>query len=34
VAVHPDPDVPIFDQADLGVVGDPSEVIDRLLAAL
>jgi electron transfer flavoprotein alpha subunit len=34
VAVHPDPDAPIFAQADLGIVGDPSEVIDRLLAAL
>jgi electron transfer flavoprotein alpha subunit len=34
VAVHPDPDAPIFAQADLGIVGDPSEVIDRLLARL
>jgi electron transfer flavoprotein alpha subunit len=34
VAVHPDPDAPIFAQADLGIVGDPSEAIDRLLAAL
>ncbi len=34
VAVHPDPDAPIFAQADLGIVGDPTEVIDRLLAAL
>ncbi len=34
VAVHPDPEAPIFAQADLGIVDDPSEVIDRLLAAL
>ncbi|GAB4531062.1 MAG: electron transfer flavoprotein subunit alpha/FixB family protein [Anaerolineae bacterium] len=34
VAVHPDPDAPIFAQADLGIVGNPSEVIDRLLAVL
>jgi len=34
VAVHPDPEAPIFAQADLGIVGNPSEVIDRLLAAL
>jgi len=34
VAVHPDPDAPIFAHADLGIVGDPSQVIDRLLAAL
>jgi electron transfer flavoprotein alpha subunit len=34
VAVHPDPDAPIFAQADLGIVGDPSEAIDRLLALL
>jgi electron transfer flavoprotein alpha subunit len=34
VAVHPDPEAPIFAQADLGIVGDPAEVIDRLLAAL
>jgi electron transfer flavoprotein alpha subunit len=34
VAVHPDPQAPIFAGADLGIVGDPAEVIDRLLAAL
>ena len=34
VAVHPDPEAPIFAQADLGLVGDPAQVIDRLLAAL
>lgn len=34
VAVHPDPDAPIFAQADLGIVGDPSEAIDHLLALL
>ena len=34
VAVHPDPDAPIFAHADLGIVGDPSEIIDRLLAVL
>ncbi len=34
VAVHPDPGAPIFAQADLGIVGDPSEVIDRLLVVL
>lgn len=34
VAIHPDPEAPIFAQADLGIVGDPSQVIDRLLAAL
>lgn len=34
VAVHPDPDAPIFAQADLGIVSDPSEVIDRLLTVL
>ncbi len=33
-AVHPDPDAPIFARADLGIVGDPVEVIDRLLAVL
>ena len=31
VAVHPDPQSPIFAGADLGIVGDPAEVIDRLL---
>ncbi len=34
VAVHPDPDASIFAQADLGIVGDPGEVIDRLLVEL
>lgn len=34
VAVHPDPEAPIFAQADLGIVGDPVEVIEQLLAAL
>ena len=34
VAVHPDPDAPIFDQADLGIVADPVQVIEHLLAAL
>jgi electron transfer flavoprotein alpha subunit len=34
VAVHPDPSAPVFAQADLGIVGDPVEVIDQLLAAL
>jgi electron transfer flavoprotein alpha subunit len=34
VAVHPDAGAPIFAQADLGIVGDPAEVIDRLLATL
>jgi electron transfer flavoprotein alpha subunit len=34
VAVHPDPDAPIFARADLGIVGDPGEVIDLLLATL
>lgn len=34
VAVHPDPDAPILTQADLGIVGDPSQVIDELLATL
>jgi len=34
VAVHPDPEAPIFAQADLGIVGDSSEIIDHLLAVL
>jgi electron transfer flavoprotein alpha subunit len=34
VAVHPDLEAPIFAQADLGIVGDPSEAIDRLLTVL
>jgi electron transfer flavoprotein alpha subunit len=34
VAVHPDPEAPIFAQADLGIVGDPAEVIEQLLATL
>jgi electron transfer flavoprotein alpha subunit len=34
VAVHSDPDAPIFAQADLGIVAHPAQVIDRLLAAL
>jgi electron transfer flavoprotein alpha subunit len=34
VAVHPDPEAPIFAQADLGIVADPAEVIEQLLAAL
>lgn len=34
VAVHPDPQAPILAQADLGIVGDPSQAIDLLLASL
>ncbi|MEJ2557035.1 MAG: electron transfer flavoprotein subunit alpha/FixB family protein [Anaerolineae bacterium] len=34
VAVHPDPEAPIFAQADLGIVGNPAEVIEQLLATL
>jgi electron transfer flavoprotein alpha subunit len=34
VAVHPDPEAPIFAQADLGIVADPAEVIEQLLAAM
>jgi electron transfer flavoprotein alpha subunit len=30
VAVHPDPDAPIFKQADVGIVGDPSAVAEEL----
>jgi electron transfer flavoprotein alpha subunit len=34
VAIHKDPDVPIFKIANVGVVGHPKEVIPPLLAAL
>ncbi len=34
VAVHPDPEAPILAQADLGLVADPAEVIEQLLAVL
>jgi len=34
VAIHPNPDAPIFAQADLGIVGDPTQVIDQLLNKL
>jgi electron transfer flavoprotein alpha subunit len=34
VAVHPDPEAPIFAQADLGIVADPAEVIEQLLAVV
>lgn len=34
VAVHADPDAPIFALADLGIVANPVEVIDRLLSVL
>ena len=34
VAIHEDPDAPIFKIANLGIVGDPKEVIPPLLAAL
>ena len=31
VAVHPDPDAPIFEQADAGIVGDPAKVAVELM---
>lgn len=34
VAIHQDPKAPIFKTADLGIVGDPKEVIPLLLAEL
>jgi electron transfer flavoprotein alpha subunit len=34
LAIHPDPDAPIFQIADLCIEGDPQEVIPHLLAAL
>jgi electron transfer flavoprotein alpha subunit len=34
VAIHKNPDAPIFKIADLGIVGDPKEVIPPLLAEL
>jgi electron transfer flavoprotein alpha subunit len=34
VAVHPDPDAPIFAQADLGIVSDPGQLIQHLIRAL
>ena len=34
VAIHKDPDAPIFKTANLGIVGDPKEVIPPLLAEL
>jgi len=34
VAIHQDPDAPIFKTADIGIVGDPKEVIPPLLAEL
>ncbi len=34
VAVHPDPDAPIFRQADAGIVGDPAKVAGELMKLL
>src|SRR3990172_2149514 len=34
VAVHPDPDAPIFKQADAGIVGDPAKVAGELMKLL
>ncbi len=34
VAIHQDPNAPIFKTADIGIVGDPKEVIPPLLAEL
>ncbi|HLF29365.1 MAG TPA: electron transfer flavoprotein subunit alpha/FixB family protein [Anaerolineae bacterium] len=34
VAVHPDPDAPIFKQADAGIVGDPAQVASELRRVL
>jgi len=34
VAIHPDPEAPIFKKADLCVVAEPEEVLPALLEAL
>jgi electron transfer flavoprotein alpha subunit len=34
VAIHPDPDAPIFAEADVGMVGDPVEVMRELVREL